>query len=179
MLTGVTGKIDMGAVYWVTGLSGAGKTTVAVALAARLRNAGRSVILLDGDILRSMLGPLGEGHAPDQRKRLAFFYARLCRGLAVQGHDVVCATISMFHDVQRWNRAETPEYREIYLRATVEALTARDTKGIYAAADGRIVGIDLEFEAPETPDLTFSTDGATTAEMIVDAILAHWAPTAP
>lgn len=169
----------MSAIYWVTGLSGAGKTTVATALAARLRLAERPVILLDGDVLRAMLGPLGEGHAPDQRKRLAFFYARLCRELAAQGPDVICATISMFHDVRRWNRTGTADYREIYLKAAIETLMERDTKGIYAAADGRIVGVDMEFEAPENPDLTFPTDGGMTAEMIVDAILAHWAPTTP
>ena len=60
--------------------------------------------------------------------------ARLCRMLASQGGDVVCPTISMFHEVQRWNRENIPGYREIYLRVPMEELQRRDAKGIYAAA---------------------------------------------
>ena len=60
--------------------------------------------------------------------------ARLCRMLASQGADVVCPTISLFHEVQRWNRENIPGYREIYLRVPLDELRRRDRKGIYAAA---------------------------------------------
>ena len=56
--------------------------------------------------------------------------------LAAQGFDVVCATISLFHSVQRWNRANIPNYFEIYLRVPFEELTRRDSKGIYSHALG-------------------------------------------
>jgi hypothetical protein len=87
------------------------------------------------------------------RRRSAMRNARLCRLLAEQGADVVCATISLFHEVQRWNRENIPGYREIYLRVPIDELRRRDSKGIYAGAqrgDARnVVGLDVPAEAPE------------------------------
>jgi phosphohistidine swiveling domain-containing protein len=99
----------------------------------------------------------------------------LCRMLAEQGIDIVCATISLFHDVQRWNRANIPRYSEIYVRVSWEELRRRDTKGIYSvASDGQksnIVGLDIAAETPEAPDLILDNDGSLNSEDAVRLIL--------
>src|SRR5580700_9784200 len=87
-------------VFWITGLSGAGKTTLARELCNRLRDAGHPVFFLDGDALRSAIAE-DLGHSAGDRRRSAMRNARLCRLLAEQGAYVVCATISLFHEVQR------------------------------------------------------------------------------
>jgi phosphohistidine swiveling domain-containing protein len=96
--------------------------------------------------------------------------------LAEQGTDVVCATISLFHEVQRWNRENIPGYREIYLRVPIDELRRRDSKGIYARAqrgDARdVVGLDVAAEAPEKPDLVVDNYGALDVATAVDRILA-------
>jgi adenylylsulfate kinase len=152
-----------GAVYWVTGLPGAGKTTLADTLAERLRAGPRPVVRLDGDRLREVLGGRF-GYSRTDRFALAMAYARLCRELARQGCDVVCATVSMFHEVRRWSRANTPGYTEIYLRVPIAVLTARHPKGLYVAAQrGRmrnVPGVDLTVEEPEAPDLIIDDDGS-------------------
>ena len=74
------------------------------------------------------------GHSIGHRLQSATRNARLCRLLAKQGIDVVCATISLFHSVQRWNRENIRDYHEIYLRVPTEELHRRDSKGIYARA---------------------------------------------
>ncbi len=145
-----------GCVYWITALSGAGKTTLARALTARLATVGRSVVQIDGDVMRAIFDGRF-GHSVHDRHALAMIYARMSREIADQGHDVVCATVSMFHDVRAWNRENILHYYEIWLRITIEELVVRHPKGLYAR--GRtghirhIPGIDIPLEEPEAPDV--------------------------
>jgi cytidine diphosphoramidate kinase len=141
-------------VVWITGLSGAGKTTVACRLVDELRARGHRPVLIDGDDLREML-PVPVGHSAAERRRAARFYGRLCRYLAGQGQLVVCATISLFHEVQAWNRSNIANYLEVLLTAPAGELAARDHRGLYR--DGRdVVGVDLRPEFPVRPDLVIA-----------------------
>src|ERR1700722_16591770 len=162
-----------GRVYWITGLSGAGKTTVGRELWDRLRAAGRPAIFLDGDILREVIAE-DLGHNLANRRKSAMRNARLCRMLASQGTDVVCPTISLFHEIQIWNRRNIPGYCEIYLRVPMEELRRRDSKGLYAAADrGDLrdgAGLDVPAELPEAPNLVLDNFGALDSAAAVDRI---------
>ncbi len=166
--------VTAGRVFWITGLSGSGKTTLGRELANRLRASGRPVILLDGDALRAVIAE-DLDHSAENRRRSAMRNARLCRLVAEQGADVVCATISLFHGVQRWNRENIPNYREIYLRVPMDELSRRDGKGIYSAArrgqTRNVVGLDVAAEIPEAPDLVLDNYGALDVRTAVDRIL--------
>jgi adenylylsulfate kinase-like enzyme len=169
------GEAASGHVFWITGLSGSGKTTVGRELWARLRAGHRPVTFLDGDALRAAIAE-DLGYSDSNRRQSAMRNARLCRLLAEQGTDVVCATISLFHEVQRWNRENIRRYHEIYLRVPIDELRRRDSKGIYARAqsgDARdVVGLDLAAEAPEAPDLVLDNYGGLDIAAAVDRILA-------
>lgn len=162
-----------GQVFWITGYSGAGKTTVAQALRARWRSAGGTPLLLDGDTLRAIFGG-GHDYTEETRRALAASYARLCAELASQGADVICATISMFDDVRAWNRTHIARYREIYLRVPLAERQARDPKGLYrasASADPTpMVGLDLHLDEPKSPDLVIDNHGVRTAGDAVEQI---------
>jgi adenylylsulfate kinase-like enzyme len=168
------GDKTAGTVYWLTGLSGAGKTTVADGLFERLRADKESVVLLDGDTLRLVFGN-DLAHDEAARRRSAMRNARLCHMLSDQGIDVVCATISMWDDCRAWNRANIADYVEIYLRVPLKLLRERDPKGIYArAARGElenVVGVDLAAEEPVTPDLVIDNYGETTPAGAIAQIL--------
>lgn len=159
-----------GTVYWFTGLSGAGKSTLALLFCERLRAEGHCVALLDGDRLRDVFG--GDlGHSIADRRASAMRNSRLCQLLAEQGIDVVCATISLFHDCQDWNRANLTNYQEIHVRASRETLEARDPKGIYSRARAGelrdVIGIDLPAEEPRSPDVVIDNDGVRPADDVV------------
>ena len=162
-----------GRVFWITGLSAAGKTSIGRALSAHLRASGSQVVFLDGDTLRAVSNDLG--YTAENRRAAAMRNGMLCRMLAEQGMDVVCSTISMFHDVQRWNRENIPRYNEIFVRVPFEELKRRDTKGVYTAATNgqasNIVGLDIPAETPEAPDLILDNDASLTAEEAVRRIL--------
>ena len=180
-----------GSVYFFTGLSGAGKTTIGSLFFQRLRAKRPDAVFLDGDAVRRLLA---EGHplpvpeeacrdllenahlAPDYtragRLRGAQALFRLCRALAEQGRDVVCCSISMFRQVRRWNRENIPNYREIYIQAPWEVLRARDRKGLYAPGAVNVMGVDIPAEEPEAPDLVIRNDGSEAPEAIAARLAA-------
>lgn len=142
--------------FWLTGLSGAGKTTLGTLLTEKLRDRDYPVVFLDGDILREIYNNrFGHDHAG--RLEASLQYARLCKMLIEQKVHVVCATISMFHQTQKWNRENIQRYIEIFLDIHVDELIRRDSKKIYSRAlTGElknIVGVDIQPEFPKKPDI--------------------------
>jgi len=152
-----------GTVYWFTGLSGAGKTTIGSLFFKKLREHEKHSVYLDGDILREVFGGQ-HGHTRGERKLLAMNYSHLCKMLSDQGLDVVIATISMFHDVRDWNRENIERYREVYIKVPIEVLIDRDQKGLYSqvlkGGIQHIMGIDVAAEEPENPDCVVVNDGS-------------------
>ncbi|MBM3368576.1 MAG: adenylyl-sulfate kinase, partial [Betaproteobacteria bacterium] len=93
-----------GGVLWITGYSGAGKTTIGRKVEARLREQGRATVFLDGDDLRRILAGRW-GYERSERLELSKVYFRLCSHLASQGVTVVIAAIAMYEEVYEWMRA--------------------------------------------------------------------------
>ncbi len=160
--------IQPGRVIWITGLSGSGKSTLGGGVVRALRQSGESVVYLDGDELRGVLIPPRQSDGAmdrDSRISLARQYAALCGLLSNQGLTVVIATISMFREVHSWNRANMPNYLEIFLRVPLQVLRDRDPKGIYAAfaqgALSSVAGLDLKVDEPLAPDLIIDNYGVT------------------
>ncbi len=157
----------MNAVYWITGLSGAGKTTIGRLFYERLKRESPGTVFLDGDTLREVFGD-GLGYTEPDRRKCAMRYARLCRMLQRQGLNVICCTISMFHEVRGWNRENIENYREIYVKASMETLMKRDQKGLYSGKtkekEKDVAGVHFPFEEPKSPDLVLENDGRCSPE---------------
>jgi len=161
-----------GRVFWITGLSGSGKTSIGRALASHLRASGGRVIFLDGDTLRAAVSS-DLGYSAEDRRSVAMRNGMLCRMLAEQGFDIVCSTISLFHEVQRWNRENIARYNEIFVRVPLEELKRRDIKGIYGddRRAANVVGVDIPAETPEAPDLILDNHDSLEPEEAVRLIL--------
>lgn len=153
---------------WLTGLPSAGKTTLALGLAERLRSAGRPVEVLDGDQARAVLtNGLGFGRADrDENVRRIGFVADL---LSRNGVDVVCSVISPFRaardEVRARHLASTPDvpdrFVEVWVSAPVEVCAARDVKGLYAKQRAgeiaHLTGVDDPYEPPLAPAVVLPT----------------------
>lgn len=163
-----------GTVFWITGLSGAGKTTIGRALVRLLKDEERSCVHLDGDQLRQIFPDL-VGHDAGTRRALARRYSGLCKIISDQGIDVVCSTISLFHEIHDWSRANCARYVEIFLDVEADILKERDPKKIYQRAQAGeirdVAGFDLAVEFPTQPDIVLHNDGRASPEELALAIL--------
>ncbi len=163
----------MGVVYWITGLSGAGKTTIGKKLYDEIKLRHSNTVFLDGDELRNVFGN-DLGYSNDDRKKCAMRYARLCDMLQKQDINVICCTISMFESIREWNRKNIVNYREIYVKVDIGILIKRNQKGLYSSIlerSSESVGLGVEFEEPENPDMVLINNGELTVEDQVNKIM--------
>ena len=169
-------QLDNGLI-WITGYSGAGKTTIARIVSDKLKEMGMPVVLLDGDDLRSIFGERF-GHALDDRRQLAYVYSRLCKRISDCGVTVVIATIAMFESVRVENRASNERYLEVYLNVPLAVREERDPKGLYRAASARplnAVDFPAGLEEPVNPDLVIGNYGEMLPEVAASLIVSKYA----
>lgn len=159
---------NKGTVYFFTGLSGAGKTTIGGLFHQRLKATKPNVVYLDGDEIRPVFCE-DSGYTNEDRLKRAGRIFRVCKMLSDQGIDVICCSIAMFESVRLWNRENIANYKEIYIRVKTETLLARNQKGLYTAGRN-VVGVDLPFDEPQNPDLIIQNDGEQTPLAIVEHI---------
>ena len=159
---------NKGTVYFFTGLSGAGKTTLGGLFCRRLKNTKPNVVYLDGDEIRPVFGE-DSGYTQEDRLRWAGRIFRVCKMLSDQGIDVICCSIAMFESVREWNRKNIENYKEIYIKVKRETLLARNQKGLYTSGH-HVVGVDLPFDEPKHPDLVIENDGGQTSLELVEQI---------
>jgi len=146
---------------WLTGLSGAGKTTIALSLTEKLKAQNYKVELLDGDVVRTHLSE-GLGFSKEDReiniRRIAFVANLLSRN----GVIAIVAAISPYRELRNEIRRNTTNFVEVYVNSPLEVCEARDIKGLYAKARaGKIrnfTGIDDPYEPPISPEIICFTD---------------------
>jgi len=161
--------MEKGTVYFFTGLSGAGKTTIGGEFYRRLKAYKPNVVLLDGDQTRPVFNE-DIGYTDAERLKGALRAFRVCRMLSEQEIDVVCCSISMYSAARAWNRENIARYKEIYIKVKQATLLQRNQKGLYTSGKN-VVGVDLPFDEPKSPDVVVENDGAETPEEIVSALV--------
>ena len=163
----------MSHVFWITGLSAAGKTTLAKLVVSRLHSLGQPVVLLDGDLLREAMGS-SHGHDREGRLGLAYKYAGLAKMIAIQDVTVVVSAVALFKEIHKWNRNNLPGYFEVFIKVNLDELRKRDPKGIYASYDKgqikNVAGLDLDVDEPKNPDLLIEYSPGQTPEMAFEKL---------
>ncbi len=182
-------RSDIGATFvlWLTGLSGAGKTTLARLTADSLRGRGMRIEVLDGDEIRRRLSP-ELGFSRKDRDRNVVRLAFLSELLARNGVSVIVAAISPYWEERALARAVVGAHRfiETHVDCPLPVCIERDVKGLYRRALAgdlpRFTGVGDPYQAPESPELVVRTDREA-PEASVDRILDYlesggWAPRA-
>jgi adenylyl-sulfate kinase len=153
-----------GVTLWFTGLSGAGKTTLARLVEQELRRRGHKVEVLDGDVVRTNLSK-GLGFSKEDRdtniRRIGFVCNLLTRNEVI----AIAAAISPYRDVRDEVRRDIGAFVEVFVKCPIDVLAERDVKGLYKKAlAGEIknfTGIDDPYEEPLAPEVVVATDRET------------------
>ena len=160
---------DQGVTIWLTGLSGAGKSTIANALVEELQERGRKVELLDGDVVRTNLSK-GLGFSKEDRdtniRRIGFVSNLLTRN----GVASIVAAISPYREVRDEVRANIGSFVEVYVQCPLDELVRRDVKGLYEKAlRGEIenfTGVSDPYEEPENAEVVVDTERESVEESV-------------
>lgn len=167
-----------GRAIWLTGLSAAGKTTIAAALAERLSAEGRRVEVLDGDAIRNGLSAdlgFSKEDRNEHNRRIIFVAEILVRN----GIDVIIPLISPYRATREFARQEIPNFSEVWVKCSLEECIRRDPKGLYARAlAGKITnmtGLQDPYEAPLNPEIVVDTE-VNGVEICADLILGQTVP---
>jgi ATP sulfurylase/adenylyl-sulfate kinase len=162
-----------GCVIWLTGLSGAGKSTIAQRLRGELALRGHRIEVLDGDEVRTNLSR-GLGFSKEDRDTNIRRIGYVAQLLARNGVTVITAAISPYREVRDEVRSRIPEFVEVYVRCSLQELARRDVKGLYKKARAgeiaNLTGVGDPYEEPLRPEVVVDTEVETPAQS-VDKIL--------
>jgi len=168
-----------GSTVWITGLSAAGKTTIARALESRLAELGTGAVLLDGDLLRRGLSS-DLGISPEDRSEQARRTAHVAALIAGAGLVAVVSLISPYADdrrrARRIHEAAGVGFHEVWIDTPLHVCEERDPKGIYArlrAGEIRAVtGVDAPYEPPADPDVRIPGGECSPEDAVAEILLA-------
>ncbi|HET8615438.1 MAG TPA: adenylyl-sulfate kinase [Actinomycetales bacterium] len=163
---------DRGLVVMFTGLSGSGKSTVARALAEHVRDAGRTVTLLDGDVVRTFLSA-GLGFDRESRERNVERIGFVAAEVARHGGVAICAPIAPYRVSRQRVRELVQQHGDfllVHVSTPLEECERRDLKGLYAKARAGLIteftGISDPYETPEDADVVIDTSAVSTSEAV-------------
>lgn len=163
----------MPAVIWLTGLSGAGKTTIAKALNQQFKKVNIEPILLDGDEIRNSIKLTGFDEASRKKHNISVGYAASL--FEKQGKVVIVSLISPYEGTRNDIRKMCQNFIEVYIATDLATCIERDTKGLYKKAmEGEIkdfTGISAPYEIPQNPEILIDTQNISVAactQIIID-----------
>ena len=144
-------KKNKGILFWITGLSGSGKTSIAEKIKHQISKNYGPTLTISGDDLRKLFGY--NKFSKKARLLYALSYSKFCKHVTDQGINVIISTVSLFHIVREWNRKNIKNYFEIYIKADIAKIIERKSKFFYKGNYKNIIGKNIKAEFPKRPDI--------------------------
>ena len=137
--------------FWITGLSGSGKTTIAEKIKKNISNRFGPTLTVSGDELRKIFDY--KNFSRKDRLIYALSYGKFCKCITDKNINVIFSTVSLFNQVRKWNRSNIENYIEIYIESDIKELIKKKQKFFYRGSYKNIVGKNLKAEFPKSPDI--------------------------
>ena len=161
---------DKGILFWITGLSGSGKTTIATAIHSEITELYGPTIMISGDDIRRIFDLKGYDH--DERIKISNKYCKFAKYITDQNINIIFAVVAMFHKTRVWNKKNIKNYVEIYLKSNIKKIIKKNKKKIYIKKNpGKIIGIDIKPEYPKKPHITILNEFKYSKKKLKDLLL--------
>ena len=149
-------SLNRGIVFWITGLSGAGKTSLANGIKKEIRKKFGPTLVINGDDLRKIF----KLNKYDKSSRLKYTeqYSQFLKFITNQGVNVIFTVVGLFDKIRTLNRKNINNYVEIFIRTNVSKIKKKRKKRIYLKKTNEIVGIQIKPEFPKRPDIIINND---------------------
>ena len=149
-------KKNHGILFWITGLSGSGKTGISKKILSSIRKNYGKTIVLSGDEIRNIFSLKGYSH--EERLKIALGYCKLARKITSQNINVIFTVIGMMDVVRNYNKKYQKNYIEIYIKSDVNKIYKANKKKLYHKKIKQIVGVDIKAEFPKNPNIIVKND---------------------
>ena len=144
-------KKNQGYLFWITGLPGSGKSTIAKKIEKYIRSNFGPCIIINGDDLRRIFK--FKGYSKNEREEIASKYCELSKFLVLQKLNVIFASVSLFSKIRDWNRKNIKNYIEIYIKSDLKKIIKSRRKKLYFRRKKNMVGLDIKPEFPNNPNI--------------------------
>ena len=149
-------KKNKGILFWITGLSGSGKTAIAEKIKSNISYKYGPTIIVSGDDLRKLFN--FKKFSRKDRLAYALVYCKFCKCVTDNKINIILSTVSLFHKVRKWNRTNISNYVEIYIRSDINKIIKQKNKFFYKRNYKNIIGKDIKPEFPKSPHIIIKND---------------------
>jgi adenylylsulfate kinase len=158
---------NKGIVFWITGLPGSGKTTIAKLIHKRLERKFGPTVEISGDNLRKIFK--FTNYDIKNRNSYAKKYSIFCNLIASKKINIIFSTVSLFHDVHSWNKKNITNYSEIFIQSNVKDIIKLNKKKVYKYKKN-IMGVSLKPEFPKKPNIKIINNFNLTTKKLADQL---------
>ena len=145
-----------GYLFWITGLSGSGKTSIAKNIKKEIENYYGPTVVISGDNIRKIFKL--KGYTRKERAEIAMKYCKLSKFLTSQNINVIFASISLISKIRKWNKKNIKKYVEIYIKADLKKIIKKGKKKLYFRKLKNMIGFDIKPELPKNPDIIINNN---------------------
>jgi len=161
---------NKGILFWITGLSGSGKTTIGNKIKKDISKIYGPTLMISGDNIREIFGL--KGYDYDDRLKILNKYNKFAKYITNQKINIIFAVVGMVETTRNWNRKNIDNYVEIYIKSNIKNIIALNKKKIYhKKKPGKIIGINIKPELPKKPDIIIVNSFNQSSDKIAEKLL--------
>jgi adenylylsulfate kinase len=149
-------KKNKGILFWITGLSGSGKTAIAEKIKHNISNKYGTTLIMSGDDLRKIFNY--NKFSRKYRLAYALSYGKFCKNITDNKINIIFSTISLFYKVRKWNKSNINNYIEIYIQSDINKIIKQKRKFFYKGNYKNIIGKNIKAEFPQSPHIIIKND---------------------